>query len=857
VKQSNIFLILFFLQASSLSGQPCTQNNRPDLGEDKILFITCPDETYDLTSLYNTAGLNLEWDNANPISAKLGYHWLIATNGDGCKDTAFITIRQEVKKWLGTADSNWHNPANWSGNTIPDLKSHVVIFADAVNPCIVSESDATAASIRVAKNGSYQVKNNRQVILSASCDLLPTYFELNASTILIDNPTSMAIQSVDPSRIIFNGITSQLQTLQEGKIILSGIVNNAPFGFLRRVTRIQSNGSVYTISTSDVSLEETFKELSVSTSKRFSQTDTLLQRPLNNTTAQAFSVAFDDIELAEGLTAEQTIDFTPGLTCIIEIRNSVLQYAKLEATYERVLSLRINAESELVNLNFEKNLFRKLLQPIIAGPVVIVPELRLTLGGQFSSTVAMSAGIQNTSNTTLTLEFQGGGWRTSSKKTSSNTPDFSGVEANVNAKVYLEPAIDFKLYNQDGLKGTISSPVYLKAEAHLMPLPPDCKLSAGIEGKASVNFGLFGVNFGQATYNIFSIDSVIYRCKEAKVVTFPVTNISFDTAFGGGNVTDSGASSISKRGLCWNTSPQPTYYHFTTLNGSGVGIYQSAISNLSENTTYYLRAYAINNTDTAYGNEIVFTTPRQKPRVFTVAVSSVTMPTAFCGGQIIYNGISPIISRGVCWGTTASPSVLERKTNNGTGSGLYQSTISGIVRDSAYFLRAYAITATDTAYGDVFSFTGNDSFYRYEAIFRIDSPGTGSGLEGLVNLNLTFNNGSVKGTATSPVFFGTGLVSGIITGTNATLFIDWDNHFTGRCGSIVPQTYPSCPLCYFNGGYGLAYKWYISGSITADHSQLTANLRRDVVTKQTVGGSDPCRFDLNVQQNTEIGIFNY
>ncbi len=75
------------------------------------------------------------------------------------------------------------------------------------------------------------------------------------------------------------------------------------------------------------------------------------------------------------------------------------------------------------------------------------------------------------------------------------------------------------------------------------------------------------------------------------------------------NITSDGGASVTARGVVWNTSQNPTIALSTkTIDGTGTGNFSSAISGLTANTTYYLRAYATNSVGTAYGNEITFTT---------------------------------------------------------------------------------------------------------------------------------------------------------------------------------------------------------------------------------------------------------
>jgi phosphodiesterase/alkaline phosphatase D-like protein len=92
------------------------------------------------------------------------------------------------------------------------------------------------------------------------------------------------------------------------------------------------------------------------------------------------------------------------------------------------------------------------------------------------------------------------------------------------------------------------------------------------------------------------------------VTTAPVTKITFHTAKSGGNVTDEGASPVTARGVVWSTAPNPTIADNFTVNDSGPGPFNSTMNQLTEKTTYYVRAYATNSYGTSYGEEFQFTT---------------------------------------------------------------------------------------------------------------------------------------------------------------------------------------------------------------------------------------------------------
>ena len=113
-------------------------------------------------------------------------------------------------------------------------------------------------------------------------------------------------------------------------------------------------------------------------------------------------------------------------------------------------------------------------------------------------------------------------------------------------------------------------------------------------------------------YNTAEIDSIKFiplgEYVVPEIATNEVENITFTSAVCGGDVASDGGIEVTAKGVCWSTSPNPTIEDDKTEDGSGLGSYTSNLTGLSENTTYYVRAYATNAAGTNYGEEKSFTT---------------------------------------------------------------------------------------------------------------------------------------------------------------------------------------------------------------------------------------------------------
>lgn len=191
------------------------------------------------------------------------------------------------------------------------------------------------------------------------------------------------------------------------------------------------------------------------------------------------------------------------------------------------------------------------------------------------------------------------------------------------------------------------------------------------------------------------------------IVTLSTTSITSKTATSassGGSITVDGGASVTARGVCWNTSVNPTIALSTkTTDGAGTGVFTSSIIGLTAGTTYYVRAYATNSIGTSYGTQISFTT-LGPPTVTTATITEITQTTATGGGNIISDGGASITARGVCWSTFSNPTIADSKTTNGTGTGSFTSSITGSSSNTTYYVRAYATNSAFTAYGNEITF---------------------------------------------------------------------------------------------------------------------------------------------------------
>lgn len=177
------------------------------------------------------------------------------------------------------------------------------------------------------------------------------------------------------------------------------------------------------------------------------------------------------------------------------------------------------------------------------------------------------------------------------------------------------------------------------------------------------------------------------------------------------NVTSDGGSSIIERGICWNTSGNPSIDdHAITDEHNGLGEYVCHISDLIPNTTYHIRAYAKNSKGVSYGEDMPFELEIEEtlPEVQTASVTGITATSAVCGGTVLSEGSSAVTIRGVCWSTTPTPTISNNHLDSGYGLGEFSVTLTGLTPNATYYVRAYAINDAGTNYGAEESFVATD-----------------------------------------------------------------------------------------------------------------------------------------------------
>ncbi len=100
------------------------------------------------------------------------------------------------------------------------------------------------------------------------------------------------------------------------------------------------------------------------------------------------------------------------------------------------------------------------------------------------------------------------------------------------------------------------------------------------------------------------------------------------------------------------------------------------------------------------------------PAISTNDITGINTSSAISGGSNVEAYGTDITGKGVCWSTSTNPTIADAHTSDGTGLDEFESSISGLSKNTRYYIRAYATNSTGTAYGEEKNFNTPNQLYN-------------------------------------------------------------------------------------------------------------------------------------------------
>ncbi len=155
------------------------------------------------------------------------------------------------------------------------------------------------------------------------------------------------------------------------------------------------------------------------------------------------------------------------------------------------------------------------------------------------------------------------------------------------------------------------------------------------------------------------------------VTTAEVTNITATSASCGGTITEDNGANVTARGVCYNTTGNPTISDTKTTDGTGMGTFISSLTGLTLGATYYVKAYATNSNGTNYGAQKTFI-----PVICTPPTSSSACSNMWITNVTTTGGITNFSNTTACSATSYTNYSSTKSVSQAAGSSVSMSFTS-------------------------------------------------------------------------------------------------------------------------------------------------------------------------------------
>ncbi len=330
---------------------------------------------------------------------------------------------------------------------------------------------------------------------------------LTENTVILEDEQRDDITSVSTNEVVFTKGNTTLDAFQVGDIIVTGVSDFAPTGFLRRVTSVNETDTEIILGTSHANLTDAIEECNIK-----------IERAISPDDFRDYEIEVE-LDLGDNVPVTGVAEIALDILFDFDIKDSNVEYAKIGLGVDYELAAEIEVSSA-GNYAVEKELLEKDLKPItilIGGvfPLVITPDLELLGGFEFEGPfLNVNYKLKGGSVDYYTLKNTGG-W-SPHKDVIKPTATVNGLSGSLEAgfEVYLKPALELEFYDRDEVETLFYIKQSVIGEASFDTSEGfDCELHYGISLGGEVNVAILGFTANPSIEAEF-LKLSFYKCPE-------------------------------------------------------------------------------------------------------------------------------------------------------------------------------------------------------------------------------------------------------------------------------------------------------------------------------------------------------
>jgi hypothetical protein len=310
------------------------------------------------------------------------------------------------------------------------------------------------------------------------------------------------LKEVTDNGIVFSGQTSEIKKITDKSILVMGVSEKIPYGLLRKVITVQSNGTEVVISTTDAVLTDAVIEGTIKLQQRLLEKDFKLKSKVDGVLVKGpdksfdgLAVTLDNLEIfKEGtkiVRLNGAIGISPEIDITIKVESNKISEINVVTTLNKVDEVNVSSNEAFSGGN-EIVIAEFIHSPIVIDSLVFVPEVRITCGFDGTISCEVSSGVRQDRVITSKINYKDTQW---SEDSLIHTESFDFIRPqitdNSDLKIFSGPGIDIKLFGIPVQTVKATGFFSLEAEKTGSPL---WKLFIGSDGINTIKAKILGLD---------------------------------------------------------------------------------------------------------------------------------------------------------------------------------------------------------------------------------------------------------------------------------------------------------------------------------------------------------------------------
>lgn len=309
------------------------------------------------------------------------------------------------------------------------------------------------------------------------------------------------LKEVTDNKLVFIDKTGAIGTINDMSVLVLGVSEKTPYGSLRKVTGLQTNGTELTVLTSFATLTEAIKDGTIEFHEKLLEKDFRLKSKIDGVLVagpeksfDGLAVTLDSLEMyREGLNyagLNGSVGISPEFDLKIIISSNKISEIDLATTLGKIDEITFYSKTALNGEN-EKVAAEFIHSPVVIDSLVFVPYVLISCSFSGSISGEVVSGIRQDRMIASRMKFNGTEW-SDDPLTQSCSFYYTQplVSDNTDIKVSSGPEISLLLF---GIPvQVIRSEGYLQLVANKNN-SPFWTLSAGIDGYNTIKAGILGL----------------------------------------------------------------------------------------------------------------------------------------------------------------------------------------------------------------------------------------------------------------------------------------------------------------------------------------------------------------------------